>query len=386
MRSHDGLKAMVLAAGVGSRLDPLTRQLPKPVVPFANRPVMEHILRLLKRHGITQTVSNVHYLPDRVTNYFENGANFGMDMQFVREQSLSGDAGGVRACRDYLGKERFLVVMGDLITDMDLSYVINQHIEKGAFATIALKQVVDVERFGVAVLNKDGLITGFQEKPSRDAAKSNLASTGIYVFEPEIFEYIGDAAEVGFGKMVFPKLVADKLPVLGVEVWGYWSDVGTVDQYMASTIDALQGLIDMDMPGLPFEKGWMDAGSSIGSQTLIDGVVLMGKDSHISDGVRIRGYAVIGDNCLIEHGADIQDSIIWPGTIIGANSRVARSVVGANVFVEKGSSVTHEAIVEPALSETNRLKLPTLGLAQELSASNGLAEIREPRELDADLY
>lgn len=343
-----GIKAVVLAAGVGSRLDPLTKQLPKPLVPFANRPVMEHILNLLKKHGIKHTVSNVHYLPDKVTNYFGDGTAFGVEMKFVHEAELTGDAGGVRACRPYLDNSTFLVVMGDLITDLDLSYVIAQHKEKGALATIALKQVEDVERFGVARLNPDGLIAGFQEKPSRDEALSNLASSGVYVFEPEIFDYLPETGSVGFGQQIFPALIERGLPVLGVEVWGYWSDVGTIAQYRESSLDALEGLIDLDIQGEAITHGWIGDGSAISEHAQVNGAVLLGSNSYIADGVRIKGYAVVGDNCLIERGVELQNSIIWPGTVIGARAIIRNSVVGTNCAIEAGSQVLDTAVVEPA--------------------------------------
>jgi NDP-sugar pyrophosphorylase family protein len=386
MPSPDGMKAMVLAAGVGSRLDPLTRQLPKPMVPFVNRPVMEHIIRLLMRHGFTQTISNVHYMYDKVTNFFGNGSRLGINMDFILEPTLTGDAGGVRACRDYIGNSTFLVIMGDLITDLDLSYVIQQHQEKGAIATIALKQVQDVERFGVVVLNKDSLVTEFQEKPSRKEAKSNLASTGVYVFEPEIFDYIGDRDEVGFGKQVFPHLVADKLPVLGVETWGYWSDVGTIEQYQRSTRDALEGLIDLEIAGRRFEYGWKQESATLGDHTLIDGLVQLGHDAHISDGVQIRGYAVIGDHCLIEHGTILTNAVIWPGTIIGAHSHITNSVVGGNCYVGKGSRLTDATMVEPILSMEKRQHTGARELSYDFPLGEEYPISTKQPELDADLH
>src|SRR3990167_6567846 len=160
------MKAMVLAAGVGSRLDPLTMQIPKPLVPVANRPVMEHILRLLKHHGVGQVISNLHYLPEKLVEYFGDGSALGLNMQFYLEEKLSGDAGGVRGCREFLGDETFLVLMGDLLTDVNLSHLVRQHKLKGAIATIAVKQVADVSQFGVVLTDEQGFITGFQEKPN----------------------------------------------------------------------------------------------------------------------------------------------------------------------------------------------------------------------------
>jgi NDP-sugar pyrophosphorylase family protein len=345
MQSQD-LTAVVLAAGVGSRLDPLTQQLPKPLVPFANRPVMEHIVNLLKRHGVSRTVSNVHYLPEKVKRYFGNGTAFGIDMNFVDEPQLSGDAGGVRACREYITDDTFIVVMGDLITDLDVSYVFNQHREKGALATIALKQVEDVERFGVAVLGEGGFIQGFQEKPRRDEAKSNLASTGVYVLDRKIFEHLPKDGAVGFGRDLFPYLIEKELALLGVEVWGYWSDVGTIAQYRTSTLDALEGMVDVQLTGQPFDKGWIGNNSAISEGARVNGAVLLGCNSRIADDVVIKGYAVIGDNCVIERGAELQDVIVWPGTVVGARSHIRASVIGMDCVVPAGAQVLDTAIID----------------------------------------
>jgi mannose-1-phosphate guanylyltransferase len=348
--ASDGLTAVVLAAGVGSRLDPLTKQLPKPLVPLANKPVMEHILNLLKRHGVKRTVSNLHYLPDKVKNYFGKGTAFGIDMNFVYEAELTGDAGGVRACREYIDDDTFLVVMGDLITDLDLTYVVNQHKEHGALATIALKQVKDVERFGVAVLNNEGFIQGFQEKPARAEAISNLASTGVYVLDKKIFEHVPKEGPVGFGRNLFPYLISKGLPVLGVEIWGYWSDIGTIDQYRSSSLHALEGLIDLQISGDAFKHGWIGHGSEIGENVIIDGAVLLGSNSRIEDDVRIKGYAIIGDDCTVERGAQLQDTIIWPGTVLGAGTCSRASVIGMNCRTVPGSKVLDSAIVEPVIA------------------------------------
>jgi len=356
METFKGLKAMVLAAGVGSRLDPLTRLTPKPLVPLANRPVMEHILALLKRHNINTIVSNVHHLPEQVPAYFGDGSNLGMSLTYKHESILSGDAGGVRSCRKFLEDGTFLVIMGDLITDADISYVIEQHKAKGAIATIALQKVADVRHFGVAVTDSDSFIKGFQEKPSPEEAISDLASTGIYVLEPAVFDHMPADGQYGFGRQLFPSLVAQGLPVLGVQVFGYWSDIGTMENYKTSSFDALKGLIDMDLPGESTKKGWFDKGALMAADCDVQGLVMLGKNSRVDSGVALKGHVIVGDNCHIKSGAVIEDSIIWSGATIGANSVLIDSILGYDVEVANQSVL---------IGEVTNDSVKALGLAKE---------------------
>lgn len=344
-----GLKAMVLAAGVGSRLDPLTRQLPKPLVPIANRPVMEHIINLLKRHGITEAISNLHHLPQSVPEHFGAGHDFGVNLSYCHEKTLTGDAGGLRACRSFFenDSEPFIVLMGDVITDADLSYVIQQHRSRGAVATIALQKVEDVSRFGVAVLDNDGFITGFQEKPHQDEALSDLASTGIYVLSPEIFEHMPADGELGFGRQLFPTLIRQGLPVQGVQIFGYWSDVGTLADYRRCNFEALEGMMDLDLPGVRTDFGWLGKGSSIGKRTRFNGTLMLGDNSHMHDNVLIEGCVIIGDNCRIGAGARLKDTIVWSGTDIGADGNLIDSVVGRNCQLNDGLLLQSVVTVEP---------------------------------------
>lgn len=337
---------MVLAAGVGSRLDPLTRLTPKPLVPLANRPVMEHILALLRRHNITDIVSNVHHLPEQVPTYFADGARLGMNLTYKHEKTLSGDAGGVRSCRSILQDGTFLVIMGDLITDADISYVVEQHKTKGAIATIALQKVADVRHFGVAVTDSDSFIKGFQEKPSPEEAISDLASTGIYVLEPEVFDHMPIDGSYGFGRQLFPSLVEKGLPVLGVQVFGYWSDIGTMENYRTSSFDALKGLIDIEIPGRETSQGWFDTGSSVAANCEIDGRVVLGKNSRVDSGVSLRGNVIIGDNCHIKSGAVLENTIMWSGVTVGVNSILIDSILGDNVDVADQTVLTGEVTTD----------------------------------------
>lgn len=331
------MKAMVLAAGVGSRLDPLTSQLPKPLVPVANRPVMEHLLLLLKKHGFEDVVSNLHYLPEKIRKYFGDGASLGVNIDFRLERELSGDAGGVRACKDFFAQDTFIVLMGDLLTDADLGRIYAEHKRRGALATIGTKQVEDVSQFGVVLTNSDGFITGFQEKPHPSEALSNFASSGIYVLEPQIFDYMPATGSYGFGRQLFPSLVSQGLPVLSVDLESYWSDVGTIHQYRKSNFDALEGSLSVDLHYEAHLHGYVASNAVIDPSVTVDGTLMLGKRSRIGAGVKIKGNVIIGDNCRIERNAFLEDTIVWSNSVIEENASLRHCIVGSGCVVESGS-------------------------------------------------
>lgn len=364
------MKAMLLAAGVGSRLEPLTCQIPKPLVPIANAPVMEHLLLLLKAHGITEVYANLHYLPEKILEYFGSGEQLGMKLTFHTEEKLSGDAGGVRAMKEHLSDETFIVVMGDLFTDADLTYIINQHKTKKAIASIAVKRVDDVTRFGIVVQNDDGFITGFQEKPTVEEALSDCASTGIYILEPEVFAHIPADGEFGFGRQLFPQLVKKGLPVLGIELppGTYWSDVGTIPQYLQSNSDALDGSVKLQAANVKNayaggENGngakrdirkFITAGTRIAEDAKIDGVLMTGKNCVIESKVTISGNVVLADNCTISEGAKLTDSVVWSNAKIGKNAVITSTVVARDCDIAANAVHESDALVpDPIKSLTN---------------------------------
>ena len=328
------MRAMILAAGVGSRLDPLTTLVPKPLVPIANVPVMEHILALVHRHGFRNVCANLHYMPDKLTEYFKDGSDFGVDLHFRNEKELSGDAGGVRALKNYLQDGTFIVLMGDLVTDCDLTHVIAQHKKNGAIASIGIKPVEAVERFGVVVTDDNGRIVGFQEKPARSEALSNMVSTGIYILEPEVFDYIPKEGSYGFGRQLFPSLVEKKLPVYGVEINCYWSDVGTIEQYRHSNFDVLDGAVKLDLHGEHVERDgaqlFLSPGVDIADDVKIEGRAIIGRNCKIGRGARLSGRTVIGDNCVIEPFAQVTDSVVWSDVIIAREAVITDTVVSSS--------------------------------------------------------
>jgi mannose-1-phosphate guanylyltransferase len=350
MMHINGMKAVVLAAGVGSRLDPLTTQLPKPMIPVVNRPLLEHLLMWLNRHGITEVYSNLHYLPDSILNYFVDGYKTTSIPTFQLEEELSGDAGGVRLFRRQIGDQTFLVIMGDLVTDADLDHLVGEHKKAGAVATIGLKKADDVSQFGVVVQDSKGFITGFQEKPAPEQALSHLISTAIYIFEPAVFEHMPAAGAFGFGRHLFPALVNKGLPILGVEIKGYWSDAGTIKQYQASNFDALKGKVDIALPGQQVSfgsfQGWVDISSRVSDRCTVGGSLMVGKNSTIGDSVEIHGHVIIGDNCTVESGAYLEDTIIWSNTQIQSGAHLVSSIVGYGCTITPETRLRQDVLVE----------------------------------------
>ncbi len=234
---------MVLAAGLGTRLRPLTYEITKPMVPVLDRPVMAHILDLLDRHGFDETIANLHYFPDSIKAYF------GDRLSYRFEEELLGTAGGVRGCADFFGDEAFLVISGDALTDIDLSAFVARHREAGGIATLSVKKVADTREYGVVLHDRDGRITGFQEKPDPDEALSDLGNCGIYIFEPAIFDYFPDRPFADWANDVFPALLENDVPFHIHEVKEYWNDVGSLSELRQGTFDALEGKLRLQVDG-----------------------------------------------------------------------------------------------------------------------------------------
>jgi NDP-sugar pyrophosphorylase family protein len=315
---------------------------------------MEHLLRLLQQHGFGEVCANLHYLPEKIESYFKKHKLDGIDLSFHIEEQLSGDAGGVRACQSFLKNSTFIVLSGDLLTDADLSHIVSEHKSKGAIASIAIRPVQDVTRFGVAVLKENGFISGFQEKPKANEALSNLISTGIYVLEPEVFNYIPKTGEYGFGRQLFPELVKLGLPVLGVKIEDYWSDVGTIEQYRLSNFDALTGKVKVKLAGRKSGDSkyplLLSTGARIEDNESVKGALMLGVNSVVEKGAKIKGTVVVGDNCLIASGAEVTDSVIWDNVQIGNKASVERSVIATGYVVAPNAKLADAAMVAQELA------------------------------------
>ncbi len=322
------MRAMVLAAGLGTRLRPLTYEITKPMVPVLDRPVMEHIVDLLDRHGFEQVIANLHYFPDSIRDHF------GEQIEYRYEEELLGTAGGVRACADFFGSESFLVISGDALTDIDLGALAARHRETGGVATLAVKQVPDTREFGVVLHDREGRITGFQEKPGADEALSDLGNCGIYVFKPEIFDYFPPRPFVDWAQDVFPVLLENDIPFHIHEVRDYWNDIGSLSELRKGTFDALRGELCLGLEGEEVSPGVVLAGERspedrpIRADTAIDGIAWIGRDVTIGTGVRLMGPLVLGDGAKIGDRAMLRGSIVFPGTEIAAESILIGAIAG----------------------------------------------------------
>jgi mannose-1-phosphate guanylyltransferase/mannose-1-phosphate guanylyltransferase/phosphomannomutase len=331
------MKAMILAAGLGTRLRPITYAIPKPMVPVLNRPLMEHIVRLLPRHGFTETIANLHWFPETIEGHFGDGSEFGVDLSYSREEALLGTAGGVRNVADFLG-DSFLVVAGDALTDIDFGSMRDFHESHDGLVTLATKRVPDTDQYGVVIAGEDGRIQGFQEKPDSAEALSDLANTCIYMFRSEVFDFFpqpgtsraakaDDAPEFADWAMdVFPALLENDVPFYSHEIDAYWNDVGNLDELRQGNLDALRGEVEVD-PGAPEVAAGVRAASDLGDAELTP-PVLVGEGVELGERVRIDGPAILGDGCRVGDGAHIRDSILLAGTELGAGAILIGAIAG----------------------------------------------------------
>jgi mannose-1-phosphate guanylyltransferase len=330
------MRAMLLGAGLGTRLRPITYELPKPIVPVLGEPVMGHILRLLARHGFDEVIANLHYFPDLIRDRFGDGSDYGVKLGYSFEEELLGTAGGVRNVRDFLGDETFLIISGDALTDVDLGALWRRHREAGGIGTLALKRVEDTSQLGVVIVGEDGRIQGFQEKPDPAEALSNLGNCGIYVFEPEIFDYFPETDFVDWAQDVFPTLLDQDVPFHGHEISDYWNDIGSIGEFRQGNFDALAGAVKVELPGGSASNGTLIASSaSVSSEAIIEPPVYVGDGCQVAANARLTGPVVVGDGCSVGEGAAIRDSVLWPHTEVAPHEVLIGAVAGTGPLPQK---------------------------------------------------
>ncbi|QXE25015.1 nucleotidyl transferase [Richelia sinica FACHB-800] len=335
-----------MAGGSGTRLRPLTCDLPKPMVPILNRPIAEHIINLLKRHQITEVIATLHYLPDVLRDYFQDGSDFGVQMTYaIEEDQPLGTAGCVKNIAELLD-ETFLVISGDSITDFDLTAAIEFHKQKKSKATLVLTRVPNPIEFGVVITDEDGKINRFLEKPSTSEIFSDTVNTGTYILEPEVLEYLPEHTECDFSKDLFPLLLAKNEPMYGYIAQGYWCDVGHLDAYREAQYDALQGKVKLDFAYQQVSPGlWVGQNTYIEPSAIIETPAVIGSNCRIGARVNIEDGTVIGDNVTIGADANLKRPIVWNGAIVGDEAHLSACVISRGTRVDRRAHVLEAAVV-----------------------------------------
>ncbi|NEO95832.1 MAG: NDP-sugar synthase [Moorea sp. SIO3G5] len=369
------MKAMILAAGKGTRVRPITYTIPKPLIPILQKPVMEFLLELLRQHGFNQIVVNVSHLANEIESYFRDGQRFGVEIAYSFEGRIVdgqlvgealGSAGGMRKIQDFYPffDDTFVVLCGDALIDLDLTAALKFHKEKGAIATLVAKPVPreQVSSYGVVVTDESGRIKAFQEKPSVEEALSTNINTGIYIFEPEIFNYIPSGQEYDIGGELFPKLVETGAPFYAVPMDFQWVDIGKVPDYWRAVRGVLLGEIkNVPIPGKEVAPG-IYTGLNVAvnwDKVDIKGPVYIGAMTHIEDGAKIIGPTMIGPNCWICSGATVENSVIFEYSRLGAGVRLVDKLVFGRYCVDKtGAAIDVQAAALDWLITDTRQSLP----------------------------
>jgi len=333
------MKAFVMAAGAGTRLRPLTYGIPKPMVPVANKPVLEHVLENLKKHGISEVVLNLYHFPQVIRKYFGDGSSLGIKIIYSKERKLLGTAGGVKKMEKVFDST-FLVMSGDGLTDINLSKVLEFHRKKKALGTMVLKEIDSKFDYGVTLVDSRGKIKKFIEKPSWSDVFANTVNTGIYIFEPEIFKFIPKNKFYDFGTQLWPELLKKKKRIFAFATKDYWTDVGNIREYRKGVCDALEGNIRLNIPGKEIRPGIrVGEGTKIEKGAKLIGPCVIGRNCFIGRNACLGKLTAVGDYSKIESGAVIKNSILWSKVKVAKNVRLENCVIGYRAKVSEDISV-----------------------------------------------
>jgi mannose-1-phosphate guanylyltransferase/phosphomannomutase len=339
------MKAIIMAGGEGTRLRPLTSNCPKPMLPVVNRPMMEHILALLKKHGFSEIVVTVAYMANAIQSYFNDGKEFGVSISYVVENVPRGTAGSVLNARSMLD-EKFLVISGDVVTDVNLRDLVAFHEEKKSMVTIGLARMENPVEFGVVVTDSEGRIDRFLEKPTWGQVFSDTVNTGIYVLEPEIFDYIDKDKAVDFSQDVFPVILAEDRPLYGKVLSGYWEDVGTLEAYLKTHGEILNGDIKLEFGGFEIKKGtFISENSHVDPSAKLSTKVLIGQNCNISKKAELKSNTILGANVRIGEGSIVENSIIQDNCFIGPNCVVRGAIIGRSCDIRNNCHIDEGAVV-----------------------------------------
>ncbi len=339
---------IVMAGGFGTRIRPLSANNPKPMLPVVNRPILEHVLNLLKRHGMEEAVLLLYHQPDTVKEYFGDGDRCGMRLHYYTADADYGTAGAVKRGAQLAPSDGYLVLSGDVLCDFDLGAVIASHRERGADATITLTRVANPLQFGIVITGADGRVTRFLEKPTWGEVFSDTINTGIYVLQAEVLDEIPAEGSVDFSKDLFPRLLADGRPLFGSIQEGYWRDIGDPDSYIEVHHDICEGRVrSIEVPGEPLNLLGRDVrveGAATVDDVELRGTVVIGRGAAIAPGARLEN-TVIGPGAHVSAEADLRSAVVWSGAVIGEKARLESAVacegavIGPGCVLEKGAVI-----------------------------------------------
>ena len=366
----------MMAGGKGTRLRPLTLVRPKPMIPLVNKPIMEYTVNKLKKSGFNDIIMTLNYMSTNIKKYFKDGSELGMNIRYSVEKWPLGTGGSVKKAEKYID-DTFMVVSGDVLTDVDFNDIVRYHKEKGAIATMVLTEVEDPTHFGIAVMDKNHKIIEYLEKPSPQEAFSNVANTGIYIFEPEIFDFFDDKdKEVDFSKDIFPEVIKQDAGMYGYVFGGYWNDIGRPETYLEATYDILDQKTDQNFYKTKMEESigkigniWVGENVFIDEKARIEGPVVIGNNCTIEEGCKISRGSVIGDNVSIGKDVNIDGAVLFPNSIIEDNSFLNGCIIDTKCLIDKNTVVENgvvtgslveigkNSIVRSSRSITNNMKI-----------------------------
>jgi mannose-1-phosphate guanylyltransferase/phosphomannomutase len=340
------MKAIIIAGGLGTRLRPLTYNTPKPIVPLVNRPFVLHQIDLLKKFGITEIILNLHYLSDNIKNLFEDGRKHGLKIFYSLEESPLGTAGAVKNAEEYFDDQPMLVFNGDILTDINLSKMIDFHNDKKARVTIALTKVENPTLYGLVITDKDSRVLEFREKPAWEQVVSNTINAGIYIVDPAIFKDIPKGKEHSFERQLYPTMLEKKERIFGYKTDAYWMDIGDPTKYLKAHSDILNGYVMANIPGNRVSAHmWQEDGVNMSPSAKVRGKALIGGHCEIAEDVIMEESVVLGEGVTIKKGAVLKNCVIHGKTEIGENARIDGAIIGAHCTIEDFCVISSNVIL-----------------------------------------
>lgn len=339
------MKAVILVGGEGTRLRPLTCNTTKAMVPILNRPFLEHLIRYLKEHGITDIILAMSYLPDRIQGYFGDGTELGVRLAYLTEEQPLGTAGAVKNAEAWLD-EPFFVLNGDVLTGIDLTAMMSLHRATKPKVSIALTPVDNPTIYGVVETDAKGMVERFVEKPSWEQVTTNMINAGIYILEPEVLSYIPPSTPSMFEHHLFPLLLGKGKPILSYSSDSYWIDIGTPEKYLKLHHDLLLGkALSLFSWGNVTEGIQIGSNSTVHPSAEIEGPVLIGESCVIAKGAKVRGPAVLGPQCKVAEGAEVEGAILWHNSKVGKKAILRNCIVASHSYIQEESQVLDNCVL-----------------------------------------